>query len=243
VISRQVSISLGILLVCVVCASADSKGAYPLTLKVLTAKTESIPLSTGSNEVANDCGTGVDFSAYCHSTRKMILRNTMQVQDDKGKSFTIFCTVDSRWSNCTPLPVGEKFGAQKEKHGFAVWIENSKGKEVKQSYTLMPNDKAVVAEQPSSTAANPASSSVASSPAIPESNRETIKCNFSSTPSGAEITLDGRYVGNTPSVVGITTGNHVVVLFMPGFDQWKRELTVSPGSDLNVSANLQKTPQ
>jgi PEGA domain len=69
---------------------------------------------------------------------------------------------------------------------------------------------------------------------------EKVRCKFSSTPSGAEITLDGQYVGSTPSEISISTGTHVVLFSMPGFAQWKRELTVSPGSELTVSAILQK---
>jgi hypothetical protein len=69
---------------------------------------------------------------------------------------------------------------------------------------------------------------------------ERVKCNFSSTPAGADITLDGKYVGSTPSEIELGTGTHVVVFSMPGFTQWKRELTVLPGSVLTVSAILQK---
>jgi len=69
---------------------------------------------------------------------------------------------------------------------------------------------------------------------------EKVRCKFGSTPPGAEITLDGQYVGSTPSEISISTGTHVVLLSMPGFAQWKRELTVSPGSELTVSAILQK---
>src|SRR5271155_1344623 len=65
---------------------------------------------------------------------------------------------------------------------------------------------------------------------------EKVRCKFGSTPPGAEITLDGQYVGSTPSEISISTGTHVVLLSMPGFAQWKRELTVSPGSELTVSA-------
>ena len=64
---------------------------------------------------------------------------------------------------------------------------------------------------------------------------------FRSTPSGADITVDGRYVGNTPSEIGLSTGAHVVVLSMSGFAQWKRELTVEADSVVNVTASLQKT--
>jgi hypothetical protein len=69
---------------------------------------------------------------------------------------------------------------------------------------------------------------------------EKVRCDFSSTPSGAEITVDGKYVGNTPSQVGLSTGTHTVVVSTPGFAQWKRELAVQPDSKLNVSAVLQK---
>jgi len=71
---------------------------------------------------------------------------------------------------------------------------------------------------------------------------QTVKCSFTSTPAGAEVTVDGRYVGSTPSVVGVTTGPHVVVISMAGFALWKRELTVEPGSELTVNAVLQKSP-
>jgi len=70
---------------------------------------------------------------------------------------------------------------------------------------------------------------------------EKVKCNFTSTPSGAEITVDGKYVGSTPSEIPLTTGTHVVVLSMPGFAEWKRELTVEAGSVVNVTASLPKT--
>jgi hypothetical protein len=56
-----------------------------------------------------------------------------------------------------------------------------------------------------------------------------------------EITLDGKYVGNTPATIGVGTGTHIVVLSMPGFAQWKRELMVTSGSEVNVTASLQKT--
>ena len=52
--------------------------------------------------------------------------------------------------------------------------------------------------------------------------------------------LDGKYVGSTPSKIELETGTHVVIVFMAGFTQWTRELTVLPGSELNVSAILQK---
>jgi hypothetical protein len=67
-----------------------------------------------------------------------------------------------------------------------------------------------------------------------------VKCNFTSTPSGAEITLDGKYVGNTPSIISLGPGAHTISFSLPGFVPWTRNLTMSPGSELTVSATLQK---
>jgi hypothetical protein len=47
-------------------------------------------------------------------------------------------------------------------------------------------------------------------------------------------------VGSTPSVIGLTTGTHVVMVSMGGFKQWKRELSVEAGSVLTVNAVLEK---
>ena len=76
--------------------------------------------------------------------------------------------------------------------------------------------------------------------AAPPEKVEKVKCNFTSTPPGAEITLDGKFVGSTPSAISLNSGTHVVVFTVPGFAQWKRELTVLPGSELTVDAILQK---
>src|SRR5208337_70462 len=97
---------------------------------------------------------------------------------------------------------------------------------------------AVQAQNSATRAAAPQPAPAQSGP--PEKTlSEKVKCNFSSTPSGAEITVDWRYVGNTPSEIGLVPGTHVVVISLPGFAEWKRELTVAADSAVNVTANLQ----
>jgi hypothetical protein len=75
-----------------------------------------------------------------------------------------------------------------------------------------------------------------------ENGREKVRCNFTSSPPDADITIDGSYVGNTPSEIGLTTGKHVVVIAKVGFGEWKRELMVASDSVVNVTANLQTQP-
>jgi len=185
----------------------------------------------------------------------------MLVQDSDGKSFSIACTVDSRWSKCEPLPVGQTFDARRDKRGITVLYRDAKGKERRQLYQVVaavpatqpdavaaPKSSAAAVPQaqpaatpPASPAPAPAPPAVAAQAVPPEKLSEKVKCNFSSTPTGADITVDGKYLGSTPSEIPLGVGTHVVVISTPGFAEWKRELTVEAGAVLNVTANLQKS--
>jgi hypothetical protein len=239
--NRHTTALLEILLISATWANAAIKGGQFLTIKVISANTESIPLKSDNNGAPKDCNL-MDFSAYCHHSRSAIVRHTMVVQDSTGKSSTISCTVDTMFSKCAALPVGVTLSAQTAKHGIVVWYPNAKGKQVKQVYVVGP-----VADEPSVASSSQPNSPVADlqnstgAAAVSEGNRDTVKCNFTSTPAGAEITLDGNFVGNAPSSIAVGPGKHLVVLAMPGFEKWKRELLVSLGSDVYVSATLQKT--
>ena len=234
-------------------ASLSSAATKNERFRITVLDAESQTISTNPDTVPRDCDLA-NYSGYCHESKVASVRNTMRVQEGNGKPYSITCVWDSRWSKCVSLSIGQTYDARRDKHGITIFYENEKGGASKELYTVVEAAQAPQPARPAGStrtgsspispapATNAMSPSQAASPA-PEVNREKIKCNFSSTPSGAEITLDGRYVGNTPSTVGVNAGTHVVVLFMPGFAQWKRDLTVSSGSDLNVSATLQKTPQ
>jgi hypothetical protein len=199
---------------------------------------DSQTLNTNPDQPTRDCDLA-NYSGYCHERKVALVRNTMRVQEGNGNPFVITCVWDSRWSKCVALPIGQTFDARRDKHGITIFYENEKGGASKQLYTVAETSQG--AKPGEAPAANAVSTVQAPTPVVAESNREKIKCNFNSTPAGAEITLDGRYVGNTPSTIGLSTGSHVVVLFMPGFVQWRRDLSVGAGSEVNVSANLQKT--
>jgi PEGA domain len=56
-----------------------------------------------------------------------------------------------------------------------------------------------------------------------------VTVEISSTPPGADIELDGSFVGNTPSSVGMSPGDHVVKLTKSGYGKWERKLKTSTG--------------
>jgi PEGA domain len=60
----------------------------------------------------------------------------------------------------------------------------------------------------------------------------------SSSPPGADIELDGTFVGSTPSTIGVTAGDHTVTLKKSGFTIWERKIKVSGGT-IQISADLQ----
>ena len=58
-----------------------------------------------------------------------------------------------------------------------------------------------------------------------------------STPPGADIEVDGKFVGNTPSSIGVAPGDHDIAIKKNGFVPWERKITVSAGH-VNMVAEL-----
>lgn len=61
-----------------------------------------------------------------------------------------------------------------------------------------------------------------------------------STPDGAEITVDDKFMGSSPSSLRLAAGDHKIKLAKPGFKTWERTMTVSAGAAATVDATLEK---
>ncbi|HMB27572.1 MAG TPA: PEGA domain-containing protein [Blastocatellia bacterium] len=72
----------------------------------------------------------------------------------------------------------------------------------------------------------------------PEFSSVTIK----SVPFEAEISVDGKFVGNTPSTVRLKSGDHKISIKQAGYALWERTITLSAGGNITVNATLEKTP-
>lgn len=66
------------------------------------------------------------------------------------------------------------------------------------------------------------------------------KLQLESSPSGADIMLDGNFVGNTPSDIEVQEGDHTVTLKKSGFKDWERKMKVHGGSSVHLGAELEK---
>ena len=65
------------------------------------------------------------------------------------------------------------------------------------------------------------------------------KISVASMPEGADIEIDGSFVGNTPSVVELAPGEHVVIVTKSGYKTWQHKLKVS-GGEIKLTAELEK---
>ncbi len=240
---RRVAALQAVLLLLGMTASAAVKSEM-IRIKVLDSETRSLSLG---NDVPKNCDQ-VNFDAYCNNSNGAQVINTLMVQIDDGPPFRITCTVDVRWSRCAPLPKGESFDARREKHGITVYYEDENGKPRKQLFALLPGEAKPEPDVTALPVAGPSNLPAAAEYSGPASTAEPaaenpqqpVKCSFTSTPPGAEITLDGRYAGSTPSAISLSPGPHVVLISMPGFGEWNRQLVAFPGSELTVNAVLEK---
>jgi PEGA domain-containing protein len=103
-----------------------------------------------------------------------------------------------------------------------------------------PSNEAMM--QPAGTAnfpPQPATQSTAPA-SVASENLATVATK--SNPDGADFTVDGKYMGSTPSTVRLTPGDHTISIQKSGFKDWQRTMTVSPGGSITIDANLEKTP-
>lgn len=62
-----------------------------------------------------------------------------------------------------------------------------------------------------------------------------------SNPAGADIAIDGAFVGNAPSIVAVGPGSHQVFVEMKGFASWSKTLSVT-GGKIHLNAELEPLP-
>ena len=77
--------------------------------------------------------------------------------------------------------------------------------------------------------------------APPVSNQLALQATLeiTSNPAGADISVDGNFVGDTPSELAVAAGVHTITISRRGYKPWERKLTVSSGK-VTVVAELEQ---
>src|SRR6185437_14753644 len=81
-------------------------------------------------------------------------------------------------------------------------------------------------------------STTATTSTTPSAGTATIA--VKSSPDNAEVSVDGNFMGNTPASLKLGAGKHTVKVSLAGYKDWSRDVTVSAGSEMNLSASLEK---
>ena len=90
---------------------------------------------------------------------------------------------------------------------------------------------------------NPPPDHPADSPPAPQPAPGPVEkgiIHLASTPTGAGIFVNGRFVGQTPAKLRLAPGPHTIRLSLEGFKDWSQELEVLEGSEVTLQIDLTK---
>ena len=73
-----------------------------------------------------------------------------------------------------------------------------------------------------------------------EKEEKTGTVMFSSNVEGADVYIDGIFMGNTPANVKLKSGIHIIEVKQSGYQVFKREMRVYPDSEVSIRAILKK---
>jgi len=139
--------------------------------------------------------------------------NTSQVSRNAGK-----------WSECPAFVVGSKYTLTVQSASNAQLEETAGAKPSKLEYM---GSSSLTSARPKPEPLNQTA---------PSSIPATAKVHVTSLPSGAEIYVDGRYYGDTPSDITLTTGAHLVKVTIGG-REWSRTVQVTAG-EISIHASI-----
>ena len=75
-----------------------------------------------------------------------------------------------------------------------------------------------------------------------QSKEDSVKTalTIKSTPPGADIYIDENFIGNTPSIINVSAGQHSISIRRNGYQEWVREMKFS-GGQVTLNAELSVT--
>lgn len=104
-------------------------------------------------------------------------------------------------------------------------------KAILKDWTAKGSKRPEPAPEPKPAAATPVAS--------PAPELVGAKVSIASQPAGADIEVDGAFVGSTPSTIVLTPGEHTVDVKKNGYKEWERKVKIT-GGDISLATELEK---
>jgi hypothetical protein len=128
-----------------------------------------------------------------------------------------------KWTECPAFGLGGHFGLTVRNTSDARLSDAPGGKPIKLDYL---SSAVLPAQTPQPAPAQP-------QPVAPAGE---AKVHVTSSPSGGEIYVDGKFFGNTPSDLTLAAGEHVVKVTIGG-KEWSRTVQITAG-EIHVHAEI-----
>lgn len=176
---------------------------------------------------ANAFGNFSSFSAHCNTTTNppretAVTRHIYTyytVVESETTAYLVSCSRKFRWDRCPTLVPGETYTLLTKSHKVEL-----AGKDTNKPLKL-ELIQAVMLNKPQTSRE--------------QSNPISAQLEITSSPAGAEISVDGNFVGDTPSELAVAAGVHTITISKRGYKPWERKLTVSSGK-VTVAAELEQ---
>ena len=182
----------------------------------------SIPSADAPNSLVLECKLNGDASKSLLYTAHVQAEISVYRASDHALAKTFTAKADYK-------------GMDKEEH-VAQLTADMVGNEIRKAIKDV-NLASIPPAPPGSAPASPAAAGVpgASAPPAPAAMSSV---QFSSTPDGAEISIDANYVGNAPSLIKMKPGTHSIKMTRTGFQPWVRSIEIGAGELRTIDAEL-----
>ncbi len=211
---------------------------WPLTVKVLSTKNIEDPHGTfhlSFSSTSAGFGGSSGHAGWVHRVHEHVF-----VEADNGNSYEL------QPKNPKDMLLPGTYKAKIEKRDMMVCETKDNGncRDVK-FYVVEAVPTANETESiPKTNEIAPAPTAALQSPALPAPSMQptatqaTVVVN--SNPGGADVEIDGAFVGNTPSTISVASGSHQIVVKKKGFADWTKTLKVTGGT-VHLNAELELT--
>jgi hypothetical protein len=217
---------------------------YPVALKVL--ETDAISSKADGTRVTTSCTSTGPGDVTCDSRQVSTAQHTELVSfadASDGKLYMISCIQpagarfaqgfaagagSATTSGCL-VPPGTYKARWDEGRLRVLHEKNGKSKET--TFVVLSSEPMPATPQRTGEDFNPG-------PATPA---RTLVL-FSSTPPGAEIQMDGSFVGSTPSSIPVSPGEHSIRIRKSGYRPWERTVK-TVGGEVTITAELEAEAQ
>jgi hypothetical protein len=145
--------------------------------------------------------------------------------NNSGNSDKVAANAKGKWSECPAFGIGVQYTLTVHNTSDARLESGLGEKPIKLEYLSWAALPEPTAESAATRQSQPASTPL-----------QEAKVHVTSSPSGAEIYVDGKFFGNTPSDITLVAGEHVFKITIGG-KEWSRSVQITTG-EIRVHADV-----